>query len=236
MDPKERKLIGVVIAGTLRNWKQRRVNILEVAEALKSLHALYGSLDKVSESVKLSKEMIREFSKLLHLTDEVKGLIRKGFINSVDIGYRICRLREKDQIVLAKNVISRNLSSCDVRNIVRYKLDNPYIDINTIIRRVLESKDRKYYVAYLGIEEDTFTKLKSKLKKKRKMDRSKVVRRIFSKTIRKEHIDSFALDGRVIIIKVTRHGLDAIRKKSKELRIPLSRLADSLVKEYINSK
>jgi len=235
MDSKERKLIGIVIVGTLRNWKNRRVNILKVAEALKSLQAVYGSLDKLSEAVKLSPEMIREFLKLLELTDKVKNLIQKGLINSVDIGYRISKLQEKEQIVLAKNVIDKNLCSNDVRNIVRYKIDNPNIDINEVINRVIESKDKKYYIAYLGIEEPTFEKLKPEVKNKNKIERSKFIQRIFNKVIEKEHIFSFTLNGRVIIIKVTREGLSAMRQKAKELRIPLSKLGDALVKEYLNN-
>lgn len=236
MDSKERKLIGIVIVGTLRNWKKRRVNILKVAEALKSLHTLYGSLDKVSKSVKLSSEMIREFLKLLELTDQVKNLIQKGLINSVDIGYRISKLHKKDQIVLAKNVVNKNLRSNDIRNIVRYKLDNPSIKINEVMRRVLESKDKKYFVAYLGIEEHTFEELKLKLISKNEIENSKFILDIFNKVIKKEHIVSFTLNGRVIIIKVTREGLDAMREKTKELRIPLSNLGDALVKEYLDNK
>jgi len=238
MDRKERKLIGTVIVGTLRNWKKRRVNILKVAEALSSLHGLYGygPLDRVSESVKLSPEMVREFLKLLELTDEVKDLIEKGLINSVDIGYRISKLQKKDQIVLAKNVISRNLCSNDVRNIVRYSLDNRNIPINKIIRRVLESKDKKYYVAYLGIEEHTFEKLKPDLKSKSEIESSTFVQRVFNKIMKKEYIVSFTLNGRVVIIKVTRNGLDAMRQKAKELKIPLSKLGDALVKEYLHKK
>jgi|GEM_PF-1574435 len=236
MDRKEEKLIATVIVGTLRNWKRRRVNILQVAEALKSLLTIRGSLDQVADLVKLSTEMVREFLKLLELPDEVKDLIGKGFINSVDIGYRISKLPQRDQIALAKRIIDKNLCSSDVRSIVKYKLDNPSMAIHEIVNRVLKSKDRKHFVAYLVVGEDTFDKLKPKFKSKNKIENKKFIQRIFNKVIKKENIVSFSLNGRVIIIKVTRKGLDMMKQKAKELKISLPEFGDALVREYLDNK
>ena len=85
MGSNEIKLLAIIAAGTKRTSKKRKVSILKVAEALEDLHVLHGSRDAVSKIVKLSPEMVRQFVKLLSLTDEVKMLIKKGLINSIDI-------------------------------------------------------------------------------------------------------------------------------------------------------
>ena len=228
MDSKEIKLLAVVAAGTKR--KKRTVSILKVAEALKDLHDLHGSLDSVSKIVKLSSEMIREFLTLLSLTNKVKALIKKGFINSVDIGYRVSKLSEDDQIVLAKSVLEKRLSSGDVRSIVKYRIDNPSISATKAIKNVIDSKVTKIFVAYLGIDKNTFEKLESKHLTK---DKTALIKSLFDMLVGKENISFLSLNGRVVLIKVSQEGLDRLKGKAKRSKISLSKLADLLVKEYL---
>jgi hypothetical protein len=224
----EAKLLAIIAVGTKR--KKRTANILKVAEALKDLSNLLGSRDTVSKIVKLSSEMIREFLRLLSLTNEVKTLIRKGFINSVDIGYRISKLSKKDQIVLAKNVFGKRLSSGDVRNIVKYKIDNPSIPITNAIKNVVDSKVTKIFVAYLGIDKNTNERLERKYRNK---DKAVLIKSLFEKLIGKKDITFFSLNGRVVLIKVSHEGLDRMKNKAKQTKISLSKLADALVREYL---
>ncbi len=44
---------------------------------------------------------------------------------------------------------------------------------------------------------------------------------------------SFELNGRVVIVKVLREGLQEMRNKAKKLKVPLAKLADALVKEHL---
>lgn len=231
MGSKEIELLAIIAAGTKR--KKRAVNILKVAKALKDLYNLYGSSDAVSKAVKLSPEMIREFLELRELTGEVKTLIRKGLINSVDIGYRISKLPSKDQVILAKNTLKKKLSSNDVRAIVKHKIDNPKISINKVVKDVLESKVKKIFVAYLGIGKNTFERLEKGYKTKNKTN---LIKALFYKVINKRNIVFFSLNGRVVVIKVLREGLEEMRSKAKNLKISLSKLADALVKEYLEGK
>lgn len=231
MGSDEVKLLAIIAAGTKR--KKRIVDILKVAEALKDLHDLHGSRDAVSKIVKLSPEMIREFLKLLSLTDEVKALIKKGLINSVDIGYRVSKLSKKDQIVLAKYVFEKGLSSGDVRNIVKYKIDNPSILITNAVKNVVDSKVTKIFVAYLGIDKNTNERLEQKYRNK---DKSVLIKSLFEKLVGKENIVLFSLNGRVVLIKVSQEGLERMKRKAKQSRISLSKLANTLVREYLRGR
>jgi len=231
MGSKEIELLAIIAAGTKR--KKRAVNILKVAKALKDLYNLYGSSDAVSKAVKLSPEMIREFLGLRELTGEVKTLIRKGLINSVDIGYRISKLPSKHQVILAKNTLKKKLSSNDVRAIVKHKIDNPKVSINKVVKDVLESKIKKIFVAYLGIDKNTFERLEKEYKTKNKTN---LIKALFYKVINKRNLVFFSLNGRVVVIKVLREGVEEMRSKAKNLKISLNKLADALVKEYLEGK
>lgn len=231
MGSREIELLAILTAGTKR--KNRGVNILKVSEALRELHSFYGSLPALSREVKLSQEMIREFLKLSELTKEVKVLIRKGLIDSVDIGYRISKLPRTDQIILAMNVGSKKLSSSDVRAIVKYKIDNPKISINKVIKHVLESKVKKIFVAYLGIDKNSFERLEKEDEAKNK---ARLIKSLFYNVADKRNIVFFNLKGRVILIKVLREGLEKMKNKAKKLKISLNQLADALIKEYLEAK
>lgn len=232
MDSDEVKLLAIIAAGTKRPAKKRRVSILEVAKALEDLHHLHTSYGAVSKIVKLSPEMIRQFIKLLSLTEKVKMLIKEGLINSVDIGYRISKISKKDQIVLAENVIGRRLSSEDVRNIVKYKIDNTSISITKGIRDVRDSKVRKIFVAYLGIEKNANDSIDRKYRKK---DKSVLIKSLFEKLVGKENIAFFGLSGRVVLIKVSQEGLSRMKRKARRSKISLSKLANVLVTEYLEN-
>jgi len=220
------KVLAKISKGTKR--KKRDINLLELSEEIKYLYKIHKTLDKVADVVKLSPEMVREFLKITELEGEAKKLIKLGLISSVDIGYRISKLPEKDQIIFAKCIVEKNLSSKDVRAIVRYKIDNPKMSIEKAIIKVIQSKDQKIYVVYLGIEEDTYKKLLEK-------NRTNFIKSIFNNVVPKESIVSFEINGRVVIIKVLREGLREMRSKAKELEAPLAKLADALVKEHLRS-
>ena len=224
--------MAIIAAGTKRTPKKRAVSILKVAKALEDLHDFHGSHDAVSKIVKLSPEMIRQFVKLLSLTDKVKKLIKKGLINSVDIGYRISKLREKDQIVLAENVVGKRLSSEDVRNIVKYKIDHSSISITKAIENVVDSKVRKIFVAYLGIDKNTNDRMDQEYRKK---DKSVLIKSLFEKLVGKKNIVFFGLNGRVVLIKVSQEGLMRMKSKAKRSKNSLPKLANVLLKEYLEN-
>jgi DNA-binding Lrp family transcriptional regulator len=222
------KILAKISKGTKRN--KREINDLEIAEEINSIYKIYNSLSKVAQLLKLSPEMVRQIKSLTTLENTVKNLYSDGILKGYDIGYRISKLRGKDQVILAKHIIDKNFSSDDVRAIVKYKIDNPEMPIEEVINKVIQSKDRQIYVAYLGIEKNTFEML---LNKGKNRDAIKTVKSIFKKVIPSKFITSFELNGRVVILKVTKEGLQEMRRKTKELKVPLAKLADALVKVHL---
>ncbi len=231
MASKEIEILAIIAAGTKR--RGRVVNILRVAEALKELYQLHGSLSAVSKVAKLSPEMIREFIKITELTSEVKHLIRKGLINGIDISYRISKLPARDQVVLSRSVLRKQLTSKDVRFIVKYKIDNPKLSMSKAVQYVMESKNRKIYVAYFGIDENTYESLGNKLGRGSKRA---LMKSLFFGVAGKNNVVCFDLSGRVVLIKASREGLERMRNKTREAKVPFKRLADTLAREYLGGK
>lgn len=231
MGIKEIDLLAIIAAGTKR--KKRTVNILKVAGALNELYQTNNSLIAVSKIVKLSPEMVRQFLQLLKLTKEVKSLVKKGLINSIDTAYRISKLIPQNQEILAKSIVNNKLCSRDVRAIVKYKIDNPKVPMQKTISIVLESKVKKIYVAYLGIDKEIFEQLE-------KISRNQIIEKLlyalFEKIIHRQNIVEFSLKGRVVLVKMTGQGLCEIRTKAKELKIPLAKIANAIVKEFMRVK
>ena len=228
MDSKDFKSLVKIGKGTKR--KMREINLLEVAEEMKSLYARHKSLGKVARIAKLSQEMVREFLKINELHERVKNLIKAGSISSVDICYRLSKLEQKDQADLARLVAESKLSSKDVRSIIKYKIDNPDMRIGDAVDKIFESKDKKVYVAYLGIEKVVFDGLTKRSKSK---NPAIAVLKIFKSIIPYEFIVSFELNGRVVILKVSKEGLKRMRDRAKMLNVPLKSLANALIKAHL---
>lgn len=228
MDIKRIAKIGI---GTKR--KNREINLLEIAKEINSLYKENKSLEKTGQIVKLSAEMVRQFIKIIYLDDKVKDLIKEGLITSVDVCYRISKLNKYEQIIFANIIIDKSLNSDDVRAIIKFKLNNPRIPIAQAAQKVIQSKDKQIYVAYLGIEEENF-KIFSKIIANKKM-REKTIKSIFLNFIPQKLIASFELNGRVVVVKLHQEGVKKMRNKAKELMISLPKLADALVNEYIKS-
>jgi hypothetical protein len=228
MSSRDLQSLAKIGKGTKR--KKREINLLEIAEEMEDFYAVNNSLEKVAELVKLSPEMVRQFLKINDLDENAKELIRAGLISSVDIGYRLSKLTRKDQATLAKRIVDDRLSSDDVRSIIRFKMDNPRMNIQNVTKKLLESKDKKIYVAYLGIEEDVFERL---VKKHKSRDCEKVILNLLRRFISPKHIVSFDLNGRVIFLKVSKEGLNKAREEAKLLKVPLKSLANALLRDYL---
>ncbi len=225
---------GLAKIGKGTRRKKRQINLIELAKEISSLYNEYRSLEKAAKVIELSPEMVRQFLKINELDENVKQLVKDNLITSVDICYRISKLDKKSQNLLAKQAISKRLSSDDVRAIVKYKINNPRLSISQVIERVIQSKDRKIYVAYLGIDKNTFDKYSYKLKAKG--NGVNKLESLFSAFISPRLISSFELNGRVVILKFHKEGIDKLRGKAKELKVPLARLANALIKEYLKKE
>jgi hypothetical protein len=139
-----------LIASTKR--KNRKLSPLEVVEKIEIAKKGIGSLPKVARRIGLSYEMLRQIFSVRNCSEGVKRLIREGKIDSYDILYRLSKLPPSSQVAVAKQVITGDLTSEDVRAIVTFHRDFPGINIRKIIERIKSSRNIKQYVVYFELD------------------------------------------------------------------------------------
>lgn len=136
--------LAAIIASTKR--VSRKLDLLKIARKLAVARRYLGSLQAVATAVGLSSEMLRQFSRVEALSSSVKSLIKEGALCSVDMADRISRLPAKDQLHVAENIVLGKLDSTDVRAILAYRKTAPSLSIQSVVNRVLSSKNVRAYV------------------------------------------------------------------------------------------
>jgi hypothetical protein len=185
----------------------------------------------VASIVKISPEMVREFLKVVTLEKEVQQLVETGKIESVDMCYRLSKLKGKEQVSLAEAIVGQGLQSKDVRAIIRYKLDHPEMEMDAVIDRVIQSKNREVYVAYFVLEDDVMKKVNKTARNAQA--RLELVKAIFDEVIPKKLIIFLGLSKKVVTVKAEKEAVPMLRKEAKRLKVPLPKLANALVRNYL---
>jgi hypothetical protein len=136
--------VAALIASTRR--VKRKLNLLEIADKLRTAQKVLGSLGAVASAVGVSDEMLRQFARVDKLIPEVKQLLAKSQITAVDVADRISRLPPKDQFPVAQAVAAGALNSADVRAIVSLRKTDARIPIAQAIARVSISRNIREYI------------------------------------------------------------------------------------------
>lgn len=123
------------------------MNLVEVGKKLRVAIHLLGSLRAVAETIGLSEEMVRQFTRVERLSQPVKGLVASGQLNSVDLADRLSRLPPEDQLPVARCVIASELNPADVRAVLGLRKTSPGTPISKIIDRIGRSRNMREYVA-----------------------------------------------------------------------------------------
>lgn len=141
--------LATLIASTRRG--KRKLPLSDVCKNLIIARDGLGSLNKVGDTIGLSMEMLRQFSRYEKLEPNVKKLVDKGKIQSVDIMDRISRLPTADQLSVAHAAVREGLTSDDLRAIVSLRKALPQKKIITVIDRIITSRNIKEYVVEFRI-------------------------------------------------------------------------------------
>jgi len=222
--------------------KKRTENLLKIAEYCVRLKERYGSWTELSKRIKISDErahispeMLREFGAILDLSEEVKMMIQKDMITSVDTAYRISRLKsKKDQIELANAVIKRKMSASDVRAVVEYKTKSRNIPVNEVVQRILESKTKvvTHHLIIMELQMNTYETLKREAQKRGQTAES-LAFRILGEKWNKNEILSFGMRGSDIILKLAEDKFKALQQEARALHIELKDLAENLIRKAL---
>jgi hypothetical protein len=222
--------------------KKRTENLLKLAEYCVHLKKLYGSWARLAEKIRIndvrphiSPEMLREFGVVVDLPEEVKEMIKNKLITSVDVAYRISRLKNsEDQTLLAKKIIQERLNTSDVRAIVEYKTKNPHVTLEGAAERVIRSKAKVVirHIAIMELQKDVVNRLRQEAKAM-KVNMNDLVLSILRARVKTTFILSFGMRGTDIIMKLSDDGFHAFKKEAQILKVPLKDVANKMIKEAL---
>lgn len=139
--------LAALLASTRR--QQRKLSLVQIAKYLKVAMAYYGGLPEVAGLIGLSDKMLRQFLAIDKISPEVRHLFSTRKIDSVDIAVHLSSFPAKDQMRIAKGIVSKKASSNDVRDIKYLKESSPKSDVRNLVDKVIASKNiREYLVIY----------------------------------------------------------------------------------------
>lgn len=209
-----------VIATTRR--QKRALSLDDIAAEVSALYRIHGNTQKVGRLAGLSSEMVREFLKINDLSPEVKELLKKRVIDSVDVAYRLAMLPRDTQQVVANEFLAGKLSSKDVRAVVSYAGRHPGVHIKSIIKKVVDTRNVKIYVAYF-----LAPKLGEGSKSPRRL--GKVLRSRIGKIIGESEIVGLSVKDSIGTLKMSSTGWKRLLNFSRTMKLPVRDTLDKIV-------
>ncbi|MFW6173039.1 MAG: hypothetical protein ACOC5T_04780, partial [Elusimicrobiota bacterium] len=162
MDDKltEEKAIAKLIVG----YGNKRINIMEKAQAVRFLYEIYQSAEEVSRRTTIEPTTISRYLRISYLPDSVKKLVREGKLSSYHVLAELDRIKGKDKMVsIAKNItdLPRELS----REIIRYCIKHQELSAKEAIKYVIDSYGETYevfaYFIFLDENENNVDNIKN---------------------------------------------------------------------------
>jgi hypothetical protein len=210
--------LSALIASTKR--VRRKLDLLRVAKFLDAAIKGLGSLQAVSETIGVSPEMLRQFACVKKLAPQVKRLIARRAITSVDVAYRLSKLSPADQRYVAARVSKGALASEDVRAIVALRKADPRSRISRITERVLASRAIKEYEARFVVPATGAN--------------PQALRRAFSTVVGEGNIRAFSVENQVGTLVVSLRGRDRLQEAAKKHKLTKRELIQDLVLKGIS--
>jgi len=149
LDRKLEKSLSLIIACTRR--VKRSKDLVALAKNISFATKKIGGIEKLAQAVNLSVQQLKDFLSVENLCAEVKELVGKRTIDSVDVVKTISKLPPKKQKILADHLVSGRIASKDVRIITTFAKRFADRAIEKVIRDYEKSKDVRLYVAQFRV-------------------------------------------------------------------------------------
>lgn len=216
--PKLQDALAALIANTRR--KNRKLNLVEISEKIK-IARKYLSISEIANRILLSYEMVREFTRVNLLIPSVKKMISEGKIKSIDIADRLSKLPSSDQLYVAKEVVTGNLNSDDLRAIVSLRKNMPDTSITKIVNRIRISQNIKEYVAEFIIPSE-------------QIGNETIILKNLDRAFGKPHICSASLQQRMGHIVLDAEGRDMLARQARIWGISKGKLLQLIISGEVN--
>lgn len=214
------KALALIISCTRRI--KRPVDLVTVTKNILYAKRCMGSLEAVAEAVSLSVQQLKDFLAVEDLCSDVKSLVEKRTIDSVDVVKTIRELPAKRQKILARHFVSGKINSKDVRVITTHAKKFPNRLIERIIADYEKSKDIRLYVAEFRLPSHFNNRIG--------------LRKRFEKIVGKGEIKKLKFKKGVAVLEVTSLGHKRLREAVRKQRTTLRKFVTSVVEEITRRK
>ncbi|MFB0523074.1 MAG: hypothetical protein ACETV1_04850 [Candidatus Bathyarchaeia archaeon] len=209
--------------------RDRPLGPVEVAQELQSFFRRGGRL----EQLPVKEDTCREFLSLLDLPDAVQKTLGWGGVSRGEIGMysgaRISTLEKaEDEEALAKAVLERELTSNEVRRIVRHKNRRREKSIEECIETVVAMRPIRRHLFITELNEEVLKRLEKEAEA-RKVSTTNLLKEILSGEIPSGSLISLALRENFVMMFLDKEGHEELLRKVKEQRIRLKEVVDFIV-------
>lgn len=214
-DRKLERSLTLIIACTRR--VKRAKDLVTLAKNIAFAIRETGSVEKLAKVVRLSVQQLKDFLSVEDLCTEVKGLVRKRAIDSVDVVKTISKLPPRKQKILADLFVKRKIASKDVRIITTFAkkfIDKP---IEEVIRDYEKSKDIRLYVVQFRVPE-TFNNWAG-------------LRKRFEGIVGKREVVKLESERNAAVLEITSLGYKRLREIVQKREMTLRKFVESTVSE-----
>ncbi len=182
----EETALATIYANTRRH--KRLVDLLTLAECFDFLRTIYPTQEAIAKKVDLSREMVREFLQIITLPDYVRELIRCRKIDSIDIAYRLSKIRDENTL---RNMIDKvlDVQAHDIRDIVSIMKENAGLSSDTAREIILKTKPHNIHFFILDFDEKDYRKLLS-LTKASDSSPAELIKKVVEDWLSKKNGDS----------------------------------------------
>jgi len=218
----EKLEIAILLIISCTHRIKRPVDIVTLAKNILYAKKCMGNLEAVANAVSLSTQQLKDFLAVERLSSEVKALVKKRAIDSVDVIKVLTQLPAQKQRVLAKRFANGQLTSKDIRIITTFAQKFPHKSISKIVANYEKSKDFRVYVIEFRVP--TSFKNSSRLYKR------------FIGIVGKDGIKDLSLREDIGVLELTVLGHKKLRDAVRERKTTLRKFVPSVVEEITRQK
>jgi hypothetical protein len=223
---------ALVLASIGTRKKRRPIDPVTLAELF--VRSTSWTNEKIAKRVSTTPRTVIMFKHLLRHPEEIKALLRAQKI-SIDEGDRLSSLKEVfAREFLAKAIADNTLTADLIKKIVRLKNRNPDMPIENCIDIIQKSKPivETRHIFVTSIEKTTSKALNEKAEQGQ-ISPSDLLRKILEGSLPNSgSLLSIVIHNGTILLILTSEGLQALRQKSAELKVPLNELLEALTKQF----
>jgi len=208
-----KEALAVLIAST-RN-RSRPLSLVQIAKWLDRAVISLGSYDAVASRIGLSSKMLRQFSNVKKLSNDVQRLFETRSLDSVDAATHLAMLPEKEQKLIAKELVAKTINTADIRAVIQLREAGVSGPIRKLLSRVVDSKTTKEYVAEFVIRGNR---------------PAKDILKAFSTYVPSNDIIDLEVDGSIGRIRLSPSGKQSLAKACRKLGVPMKHVIPAILR------